>query len=78
MLQATQRNICNVLGTEAKKVRLSKTKIKNGYQLRGFLSRYSLENLQSEFHVYVSRDGAIVVLTRGRLSLARDVSEYHA
>ncbi len=68
-MKAIKKNITDVLGIHAEGVKLTKTRLGNGYQLRGFLSRYALMDLMNNFHVYISKKNDVVVITPGRLSV---------
>jgi len=72
-MKATQKNICDVLGTNAKELKFSKTNLKNGYRITGFISRNALQDLMNNFHIYVNRQNQIVVLTPGRLDVTSRV-----
>lgn len=72
-MKATQKNICDVLGVHAEGVTFSKTTLKNGFALKGFLSRYALQDLMNNFHVYVNRKNEVVVVTTGRLNVTSRV-----
>ena len=68
MMKATQRNICNVLGTNAEGLKFIKAPMHNGYRVRGFISRYRLEEIMQELHVYVNHKNDLMIITKGRLS----------
>ena len=72
-MKATRKNISDVLGVNAEGVAFSKTSLKNGFALKGFLSRYALTDLMNNFHVYVNKGSEVVVLTTGRLNVTSRV-----
>jgi len=72
-MKADLKNIREVLGQHAKDLKFTKTPLENGYKLRGFLSRYALEDLQKFFHVYVNKNNDVVVITTGRLNVTSRV-----
>lgn len=71
-MKATLKNIRDVLGIHAADVTFSKTGLKNGFKLRGFLPRDALSDLDHNFHMYF-KDGAMVVITPGRKSVTSRV-----
>lgn len=68
-MKADLKNIRDVLGQHAEGIKFTKTDLNNGYKLRGFLSRYALEDLMQTFHVYVNKQNDVVVITKGRLNV---------
>lgn len=68
-MKATQKNICDVLGVHAKDIKFSKTGLKNGFALEGFLPRYALMDLMNNFHCYINKKQQLVVITTGRLNV---------
>jgi len=67
-MKATQKNICNVLGTEAKALIFTRMRKGNGYKVRGMMRRYALTDLMNNFHVYIAKDNSVVIITPGRLN----------
>lgn len=72
-MKADLKNIRDVLGQHAAGIQFKKTDLINGYRLRGFLSRYALEDLQKHFHVYINKQNDVVVITQGRLNVTSRV-----
>lgn len=72
-MKADLKNIRDVLGIHAGAVKFTKTHLKNGYLLRGFLPRYALEDLMQFFHVYIDQKNNVVVITKGRLNVTSRV-----
>lgn len=68
VLKATQKNISDVLGTNTKGLKFTKQPLGNGFAIRGFMTRYALEDLLSQFHVYINKHNDVVVITKGRLN----------
>jgi len=72
IMKATLRNIRDVLGIHAKGVQfIKKENPTNGYILRGFLDRNSLNDLDHNFHIYIPRSGGLAVITPGRLNVSQ-------
>ncbi len=71
-MNASKTNIRNVLGMHAKGITFTAKKHpSNGFSLTGkILPRYALMDLMNNFHVYF-KDGKIVVITPGRLSVSQ-------
>jgi len=72
-MKATRKNISDILGIHAKGLDFAKTRLENGFALKGFLPRDALTDLMNYFHVYVNRKQEVVVLTTGRLSVTSRV-----
>lgn len=68
-MKATKGNICDILGVHATGITFSKQNLKNGFALKGFMNRYALQDLMNNFHVYVNKENAVVVITTGRLNV---------
>jgi len=71
-MNASKINIRNILGTHARGITfIPKKHPENGFYLTGkILPRYALMDLMNNFHVYF-KDGRIVVITPGRLSVSQ-------
>lgn len=72
-MKATRKNISDVLGTHAKGIVFNKTKLENGYAMKGFMPRDALTDLMNYFHVYINKKQEVVVLTTGRLNVTSRV-----
>jgi len=68
VVKATQENICDVLGVEAKDLKFGHAPKGNGCTIEGFLPRYAIEDLQAVFHCYF-KSPHLVVITKGRLGI---------
>ena len=68
-MKATKENIRDILGTTAKGIVFTKSSLKNGYSLKGFLPRHALSDLMNHFHCYINKNQELVVITPGRLSV---------
>jgi len=71
-MNASKPNIRNVLGMHARGITFTQKKNpENGFYLEGkILPRYALMDLMNNFHVYF-KEGKIVVITPGRLSVSQ-------
>lgn len=70
---ASVENIRSVLGQHMEGLKFEETDLHNGQKVRGFMSRFALEDLQKHFHVYINKQNDVVVLTLGRLSVESKV-----
>lgn len=71
-MKATIINIREVLGVHAKGITFTKKTFPvNGYVLRGFLPRIAIIDLNNNFHIYITKDGGLAVISPGRLSVSQ-------
>lgn len=66
-MKATKTNIGGVLRTNARGLNWTKAPKGNGWVVKGFLSRYAIMDLMSNFHCYLNKIGGLVILTPGML-----------
>ena len=67
-MHASKPAICDILGTCANDVEFRRAPQENGWAIKGFLSRHSLNDLNNHFHIYMNHSGELVILTPGRLN----------
>ena len=71
-MKASKKNIRDILGINAKNLRMTpKTNPANGYLLSGFLNRNALSDLMNNFHIYITKQGNVAVVSPGRLQVSQ-------
>lgn len=71
-MKAQKKLIKDILGIHARNIKFSpKTNPSNGYLLSGFIPRIALMDLMNNFHIYITKQGNVAVVSPGRLSVSQ-------